>query len=164
MRERKINGSNYYHLTFYLAGSSFLVHQLERKNFSWNFLCLCHFRIRVVPEYAKILWGSKGWGDSTLFESFFEFLFPSSFTYFYYIVYFSESSDSFVYSVQSFFYCVMWESRVCLPHFSWIQKYPICFFGKEMQDVSFLETQENKQNLFSMIMSHAPGHPWLTGG
>lgn len=103
MRERKINGSNYYHLTFYRAGSSFLVHQLERKNFSWNFLCLCHFRIRVVPEYAKILWGSKGWGDSTLFESFFEFLFPSSFTYFYYIVYFSESSDSFVYSVQSFF-------------------------------------------------------------
>ena len=33
MRERKINGSNHYHPTFYLAGSSFLVHHLERKSF-----------------------------------------------------------------------------------------------------------------------------------
>ena len=104
MRERKINGNNHYHLTFYLAGSSFRVHSLERKSFSWKFLCLCHFGIRVVPEYMPRSYEGIEWGGIQHgMNHSLSFYFPLQFPYSYYIIYFSESSDSLVYSVQRFF-------------------------------------------------------------
>lgn len=100
MRERKINGNHHYHSIFYPAGSSFLFHQPERKSFSWSFFCLCHFGIRAPPEYVPRSYERIKGGEFTalwiilwVFISLF-----SSPT----IIYFSKSSDSFMYSVQSF--------------------------------------------------------------